>query len=68
MGFYYWGARFRYKEGLLIGGKDFIVKWGLNGLKVLEERYWRIGDGIIMIEYLWVFIIGGQDLGIRRSY
>ena len=38
MGFYYWGVRFREGGVLLIGGKDFIVKWGLNGLKVLEER------------------------------
>ena len=33
------------------------MKWGLNGLKVLEERYWRKGIGgfgmvLWMIEYL----------------
>ena len=48
MGFYYWGARFRYKEELLIGGKDSIVKRGVEwvegiGGKVLEDLGWYYG-------------------------
>ena len=61
-GVYYWGVRFREGGVLLIGGKDFIVKWGVGwvegiGGKVLEERYWRKGIGgfgmvLWMIEYI----------------
>ena len=49
-GFYDWGARFRYEGGvLLIGGKDSIVKWGVEwvegiGGKVLEDWGWYYHD------------------------